>query len=182
MNATTIVRKAIHNTPADYWTKTCAMRAGRDEARMGSYFRHLDCQRVHQLLVGLVWEPYDHPAIQEPAKGFVARNVPGGALGVVSIESVPKDAELFFDDSKDVNKVEVVWKDAPRQATSVDFVVALVGPGEGDEPDCVWTFFPGEPVQPSRIPRQSEQLGDLHGKSVSLSTARELGVEYVKLA
>jgi hypothetical protein len=43
--------------------------------------------------------------------------------------------------------------------------------------EVVWTFFPGDPIGPSKV-----KDNGLHGKSITAAVAKEMGFTYVKLA
>lgn len=208
-NATTVVRDAIKNTPQDYLMKTYAMRAGLAEQgghnpeRAGSYFPRFKPSGVKNLISTVVWEPYTHPNIQEPAQGFIARSFPS-RMGMVHIEDVPADVTLVLSDPKDTGKVECIWKGAPaNKGHKVDFLVALVGPGDNGK-DVLWTFFPGDPIHPSTVERQQPcshcngggteldgergpclrcdgtKVEDLEGALVDRERAKALGIQWVK--
>lgn len=186
-DSTSIVRSAIANTTADYWIELCSMRAGRGESakRMGSFYPRLTGPQVERLIRTLVWEPYTHSEVKEPAMAFIARHAPG-VVGVAQLADVPEDAELVWDDTKNTGNVELIWKGAPDSAhTKVDYTVAIVGPHDGKE--IVYTFHPGDPVKPSQVDRHWGGLKQLHSsdrhqKKVSKKDAAALGVRWVKLS
>lgn len=181
LNANTFVKNAIRNTPSSYWEKLCRTRAGSDPECEGSRFPRRTHEQVDKLIRQLVWEPYTHSAVKEPAQAFIARSIPGLELGVTRLGDIPDNAELVFSDPKDTGKVELVWNNPPASARpKVDFVVMLVGPDDhpvhGESPrNVVWTFFPGDPIQPSTILNL-----DNHG-STNKEHAAELGIEWVKV-
>jgi len=183
-NATKQVREALACTPREYLKRCCAMRAETSETRMGSFLPGRNADQVEEILRTVYWEPYTHASIEAPAQGFIAPSVPG-AVGMVAVMDLPEDAALAFDDSKDTGFVEVVWTDAPANAGHrVDFLVALVGPGDDGRPQ-LYTFFPGDPVPPSRLPRAARVAGhevDRHGKQTTKSACVDLGIDWVKLS
>lgn len=48
--------------------------------------------------------------------------------------------------------------------------------------EVVWTFFPGDPVGPSKVKNHATTGESLHKTIINAITAREMGFEYVKLA
>lgn len=176
--ATALVRRAIERD-ADYFHKCCAMRAGKSPTRAGSYFPRLTPARVATLIRKLRWEPYTHPNVQPPAQAFIAPHV-SGVMAVVPMADVPDDTRLVFDDAKDTGMVELLWTDAPAgHGHRVEHVVALLGPDESGELE-LWTFFPGDPVQPSQLERHANGH-DRHGQQVTAAAAEKAGVRWVKI-
>lgn len=203
--ATEVVRAALRSTDPEYLDRMYAMRAGESPERMGSYFPGVGPDGVRTLIESLEWAPYTHPAIEEPAQGFIASDVPG-RMNMVHIDDLPEAADLEVSDPKNTptKECEVVLRGSENKGRRVTHVTLLIGPSEGRT--VVWTFFPGDPVKPSAIPRHGECLRcegtgremdgergpclacegekavDRHGRIVSKSQAKRLGVEWVKLA
>lgn len=180
------VRAAIKNTQElepDHWLNTCASRAGAHPLRAGSFFPRLTAENLEELITQMEWEPYSHSAVKEPATAFMAVHCPG-VMGVTRLADIPDEeplGALRFDDTKDTGQVSLVWHtDLP--GVKVDFTVLLVGPrSPEDSTPIVWSFFPGDPVSPSDVPRHAGGV-DRHGLVVDKREACALGVEWVKLA
>ncbi len=184
MHATQIVRKAIGETPAQYWQTLCETRAKGNPKQSGSFFR-FDAPRISSLLLGLEWEfgIFPEGLIVPPAKAYVARQVPGTS-NMMPISEVPDDTLVFLEDHKDTGIVECVWVTNKVQGQPVRLVTLIVGPTDGH--DTVWTFFPGRPVEPSKVERRPStgvfRGRDLHQAVVTVRIARALGVKWVKIA
>jgi hypothetical protein len=156
---------------------------------MGSTF--LNPMNIMDLLSHVEWREFVHPSISAPAVGFIT-DIPG-RMGVVSIDNIvhfygngPEvrlvDGHKTVDNPKGTGFVEAVFELGNRPInhtmTEVGFTTLLVGPrSETDPTEVVWTFFPGDPIPPSRVKDET-----LHGKFVSLAVAKEMGFQYVKLS
>lgn len=189
-HATDIVRDAIAGTKAHYpwlWQACLEMRAGASPSKLGSYFPRLDEAALDKAICSLEWEPYTHPDVEAPAQAFIARAFPG-RFGMAQLDTLPHDAAVRWDDSKDLGYVELVWDGYAAHSDvvpRVDFVVMLIGPSDPVAPKreglFVWTFHPGDPVRPSRVKRHDRDGTDRHGTRTTRSIANALGVRWVKL-
>lgn len=163
------VAAAIAATPSDYMTKVLAQRNEGPES-LGSTFLF---PQTAESLAAAQWEVFHHDAISAPATGYRA-SIPG-KLGVVRVGSIAGD--LFLSPSrKGTGFMEVVIK-VPRtddHRPTVEFSVALVGPGDGGLP-VLWTVFPGDPIAPSTM----EVSGD--ARPISVAEAKALGFEFAKV-
>lgn len=118
------------------------------------------------------WEEYAHPAISGGAKGF--RAPIRGRLGIVRLADLDPQATVTLDDRKSTGWVEPTIEGVlgPEQ----DFTVLIIGPHEGKE--VVFTFFPGEPINPSRVQAEGATA---HGTKVTVEEALKLGLEWAKI-
>lgn len=191
-DATPIVLAAIHNTPADYWSKLCRSRAEHDAERVGSYILRATCADVDRIIRSAAWLRNVDPLVAAPARSFFASGI-DGRLGIVPIELTPAGAHLEWADAKDTGKVECLWR-TDEEGPACDTVVLIIGPDDDGTP-IVWTFHPGDPIPPSAIDRHYEFPNlsswhphaqchriDRHGRRTSHAEALELGVRWVKLA
>lgn len=141
---------ALKETPPDYLARTIATRT--PEQRAGSYF-DLQPDRLRQELYKAQWEPYNpldadgSPIIGGGARGYRA-TIPGGRLGMTSVDAIPETAKLFLIDPKGTGNWSVSTLGAAEPVT--DHVTMIVGDGDNGKP-IVWTFHPGEPVRPSAL-------------------------------
>lgn len=124
-------------------------------------------------LRGAAWVEYAHGAIQAPATGF--RAPIKGRLGIVRLSDLDPQAEVVLDDRKVTGQVTPIVEGA--LGPEVDFTVLLIGPGR-DGKEVIWTFFPGEPINPSSLPAEGDTA---HGTKVSVARALELGLEWAKI-
>ncbi len=188
-----IVHAAIQNTPKDYWEMICASRADKDPRCSGSYFRCFDKTVVDKFMRRVSWEPYTHEAVKAPARAFIARYTTNGIIGVGYAQGCDPSIEITFDDSKNTGYVEAIVEANDelfdKNGFEVDFTVMIVGP-DGDGRERVYTFHPGDPIEPSRLKRHVVIYDDTsmravphdrHGRKMRLGLAMELGVKWVKI-
>ena len=169
--------KATENIPSyskgvSYWHDTLDQRAGLSGKSLGSIYPGISSDKLESIVKGAKWVEYSHQDILPVAQGFRA-DIPG-EMGIVSLSEIPKGTELRLDDQKGVGKLSLVAVGIERK--SVDFSVLLLGPNGDDT--VVWTFFPGEPIQPSEL-----KAGDDydHGDVITFEEARKLGFSFVKV-
>lgn len=121
------------------------------------------------------WEPFEHPAIQAPAKGYSAKR--DGHMTIVPLADLaPTDLLQFDPDSAKSRATGVVMANVtkPTKGMAVNYVVALVGPGDDGE-DVLWTIHAGPPIRPEGLP-----TAEWAGRTVSVAEARALGVQYAR--
>ena len=182
MSPTDRVRDAIARTPKDYLDSTIAMRAGKSGKAMGSTYP-LTSAELKARLLAAEWRPYSHPDIAPPAVGFESGDLGVGQFGMIAASALPQGAEVVLVDPKHTGYVEGVtflrqaWNKQPgvRALLRTDRTTILLGPGD-DGAEVVWTFFPGEPVKPSRIRAQGRE-----GQKLPAWEAHELGLDWVKI-
>ena len=158
-------------TDPAYLASCFAQRNPGPDARGSRFF----VPQTAKSLVDARWEPYEHPAIQAPARAF--RAAIAGRVGIVRIAELPPETTVLLSDPKGTGHAEAeVQMELGAWPTS-DFTVLLVGPDRADpSKEVVWTFFPGEPIAPSRLP-----AADWAGTRVTPLRAIELGFEYAKV-
>lgn len=182
-------REALVNTvklETGHWNALCATRAGVLPSA-GSYYPDTPSGQVAALIMTAEWEEYTHPAVQSPAQAFRAE-IPG-RINILPIEAVGEDADLVLFDAhhghalQDEHFVECECTREMGFDVPVVHSTLLIGPRatEGDKivdpTPIVWTFFPGDPVSPSKIPAAGN-----HGRRVSKKEAVQLGIRYVKVS
>ncbi len=120
------------------------------------------------------WTEYaDCPNLMEGTTAYKL-SAPGiGALGVIELVQLPPSDLVVLDDRKNTGKVSCVVKGLRGQV--VDFIVCIIGSEQGE--DVIFTFHPGDPVQPSKV--QAEP--GLHGKTVTALEAYEMGLRTAKI-
>lgn len=175
-----MVRGAINDTSLAH-LESCLKQRNPGPDSVGSVF--LLPQTIEKLK-NASWEEYHHPAVQEPAKAFKT-NIDGYA-GVITLDElalVDNDAIITLLDGHITESnpagcgyVEGVVK-GKRDKWVVFHTTILLGPDRNDpKKTVVWTFFPGDPIMPSRIKSENNQ-----GRQITISKAREMGLQYVKL-
>lgn len=149
-----------------YFEKCLAQRCGG----AGSSYT-LSPEALEQALQGAAWEPYEHPNVMKGCSAFRAPLV--GTFGLIALASVPEDARVVLADPKGTGFVEAEC--AGAQAETVGFSVIILGEEQGEE--IVFTFHPGDPIQPSRLPAEGRV-----GQVVTAKEARDLGFTWAKVA
>lgn len=146
--------------------------AQRQPGQGGAGSRFLSATTLEDLQ-NVAWEEYSHPAISSPARGY--RAPIRGRFGLLRLADLNPETEVVLSDPKSTGNVEAVVEGA--LGPEVDFTVLLLGPDRSSGKEVVWTFFPGEPIMPSRI----ETRDFPHGTKVSAVKALELGLEWAKV-
>lgn len=137
----------LHGVDKSYLKSTLGQRLPSDDNAAGSVYPQFSSKKdLYKALLGAKWEPYDHPAIGGPAKGFKA-NLPG-TVGIVDIDEVPEDVALYLDDRKNTGQVSLVGLGLQR-GKDVEHSTIILGP-EGDK-EIMWTVHPGDPVRPLMV-------------------------------
>ena len=160
----------IKRIDSDYWNATLSQRAEFGNPA-GSMVLGVTPKELEQLLLDAVWESYSHESIEEGCAGFCAPIK--GRLGVIPLASLPSDTLVTLDDRKNTGKVSATVQGV--LGAEVDFIVIILGIEDGVE--IVFTFHPGEPVRPSQVQAQP----GMHGRSVTVLKALDMGLETVKI-
>ena len=169
------IETAIDNTielsksgaiPPQYFENTLA---SRQPGGLGSVF---NTKTSKEDLCNANWTEYSHPDVMSGCTAFKTTDI-CGRLGVVKLEDLPQDSLVSLEDPKGTGKVSAVVSAEGIIDTDVNFTVIILGMEGGRE--IVFTFHPGEPISPSRVPSQG-QTG-----SISIPVALDLGLEYAKL-
>lgn len=172
MNPTERVRRAIATTkdrrPA-YWEGCCEQRSAYSSEAAGSVYLLYPYQ-VGEAIEGATWEAYEHEAI---GAGCVAFKTPlRGLVGIVALAKFADNAPVTLIDMKDTGFAEASVIDG--RETNANTVIILGDDGKGNE--IVYTFHPGAPIQPSKVPS--------HGNPRRTVTAREatsMGLVWAKV-
>ena len=181
-----LVRDAFEASDPAYLEQTLRMRNPGPGA-LGSRF---ETAQTVESLVAADWGIFDHPDVKAPAVAFDAP-IPG-IMGMVALKELDPLQEVTLLDGhvseacpQGCGFVEAVVDGVLGK--KVGFTTLLLGPDEKDPTRLVvWTFFPGDPVQPSTLPRKgsrpvtkwphglSDWVGDvdvdLHGTRTNVHT------------
>ena len=154
-----------------YFEKTVAGRLPKTGA--GSIVVGFEsAEELEQALITVTWEQYSHPALMAGTEAFKTKDI-RGMLGVIDLVDLPADAVVTLDDRKNTGKVSCVVEGV--RGHDVDFTVIILGPEQDEE--VVFTFHPGDPVNPSQI--QAEP--GMHGRQVAVPKALGMGLEIAKI-
>lgn len=161
-----------------YFEATAESRGA--EKPCGSVFL-LDGELVHNVDQFLFeehldgWVEYcDCPNLMEGCTAYKLCLPNIGRLGIVELCELPDDKVVTLDDRKDTGKVSAVIEGALGEV--VHHAVCILGQEQGEE--VMFTFHPGDPVNPSQV----QATPGLHGKTVTVEEALKMGLETAKIA
>lgn len=173
-NIQTRIARAIDTTRRvlpGYFEKTVAGRLPGSGA--GSIVVGFEnTKELEEALVSAKWEQYSHSALMAGTEAFVTKDIQG-KLGVIELVDLSADAVVTLDDRKDTGKVSCVVEGV--LGLDVDFMVIILGQEQGEE--VIFTFHPGDPVNPSQIQTKS----GMHGCQVAVSEAINMGLGTAKI-
>lgn len=172
----TEVIQAIMNTKRvlnGHWEKTVSMRLNGP----GSYYRQHDEHKTLEadLLEG-EWTPFDDSdkVIMEGCNAFIAE-IPGQTgMQKLDLLSDPEDYEVKLIDAKNTGFLSAVIEmnaHIVADAEATNFTVIIIGEHEGEK--VVFTFHPGNPVEPSSITGEE--------RTVTVQEALDLGFGLAKI-
>ncbi|MEI7425794.1 MAG: hypothetical protein WCK16_02600 [Candidatus Moraniibacteriota bacterium] len=131
-----------------------------------------NAEELEKALVIAKWEAYSHPAVMAGTEAFITKDI-RGLQGIVELVDLPTETVVVLDDRKDTGKVSATVKGV--RGKDVDFTVIILGIEQDEE--VVFTFHPGDPIVPSPV----QATPGLHGKSVAISEARSMGLDFAKI-
>jgi len=154
-----------------YFEKTVAGRL--PETGAGSIVDGFESvEELEKALLTANWEPYSHPAVMAGTEAFITKDI-RGQFGMIDLVDLSTDVVVTLDDSKNTGQVSCTIEGV--RGEDVDFTVIILGKHEGEE--VVFTFHPGDPVDPSQV--QVEP--GMHGQRVTVSEAIGMGLKTVKI-
>ena len=172
MTSTDRVRTAIARTreqiPA-YWESCLAQRSAGSPTAAGSVYELTPVQ-IEAALLGASWVPYEHPGVGAGCKAFSAAIV--GLSDVVRLAGFDATDLVTLIDPKATGFVEASVVGVRDEK---DFSVVILGDNDGSE--VVFTFHPGAPIQPSRIPAEGNV-----GRVITVGEAIKMGLTWAKVA
>jgi hypothetical protein len=161
------VRAAFENSDKGYLERTLTQRQPGKGGAGSRFKRETSLEEVKNA----GWVPYTHPAVVAPATAF--RAPLAGTVGLIRLDSLQPDTEVVLRDGHSTDFVEACVPGG--QGPEVDFTVVLLGPDRETGKEVVWTFFPGEPIGPSKIPAAGND-----GRRLTALEAIGLGLEWAK--
>jgi hypothetical protein len=173
-NLVSIIMPAIDNTKKflpEHWQKCLDQRCGRSGFAAGSVYPRWTQKRIEKELLAGHWVEYSHPAIMVGCRAFRAQ-IPG-RFGIVELSTLPSGTIITLDDRKNTGKVSCVVKGI--RGEMVDFSVIILGMDNGME--VVFTFHPGDPINPSQVLCEP----GMHGREIAVAEALDMGLETVKI-
>lgn len=171
------VAEAIDNTLTflpDYAAKTLLQRNPGPQA-CGSVW---DSSHTWEELKAAQWfEKASLEDWQSNCHYFEASHL-GGIVGVVELFNLDPKTTVVLDDRKDTGKVSCVVKRSKLEKYQLhhsEYTILITGEDYGHI--VVFTVHPGDPVRPSQVTTKP----GMHGKSITVSEALELGLTTAKL-
>lgn len=161
---------------ADYFTNTLKSRlAGGSGSR---YPQFADADALEAALLNAKWTPFTHPAIESGCTGVMS-DIPG-EMGMIELDKLNDEDEVKLVDHKNTGMVSA--EVSADEYVPVDFTVMITGEHEGET--VVFTFHPGNPVQPSTVTSEhfmfSKNILDRRTR-ITVREAREMGFDYAKI-
>ena len=153
-----------------YFESTLRQRAGAEEGACGSIVEGVTINQLEEILKSADWEEYSHDAVMKGCTAFKAE-IPG-LMGIVDLRSLEPLAMVTLDDRKNTGKVSATVQGV--RGEKVGHTVLIVGDHEGHE--VVFTFHPGDPVNPSSIDAKG-----CHGTRIFAADAIDIGLQTAKV-
>jgi hypothetical protein len=126
-------------------------------------------ETLEAALMGAAWEPFEHPDIMKGCSAFKAPL--SGTFGLLDLTTVADDFLVTLADPKGTGFVEAEC--TAGRGAKVDFTVLILGDEKGTE--VVFTFHPGNPIRPSRLPAEGRV-----GNIITAKDALALGFKWAK--
>lgn len=161
---------ALTATPKEYLKSCLAQRVNGPDAAGSVFTTFSDPYTLLGALLCAEWESYAHEAVMA---GCVAFRAPFcGRIGIARLDALDASTTVVLADPKHTGNVEATVPGLLGE--EVDFAVIILGPDGGRE--LAYTFHPGAPIAPSRVP-----AADMDGRHVSAADALAMGLAWAKL-
>lgn len=164
------VQNAIENTKKiipEYWNNTVAQRSATNGA--GSVY-NASPEEIEKAIYNADWKETSHPSVMEGCRVFKANIGLKGYFGLIEVQ---KNQTYITDDRKGTGKISLTIKGQRGKQTNETYLII----GEEQGIQVVFTFHPGEPIQPSKV----ETKNFPHGSTMDGKTALELGFKWAKI-
>jgi hypothetical protein len=147
------VRMILDSTPPDYLLNTAKLH-------LVSYPTvNTPEDLLYRLGYENNWQEFQHPNIMKGCQGFIAQGM-FGYLGIMHVQSLPKDVNITFADPKGTGFAMGEVKDI-RPFRKVEHTVLIAGEHEGKT--ICFTFHAGDPISPSLLP-----AAEWNGRTISV--------------
>lgn len=161
---------ALLATPRPYLRACLAQRVNGPNASGSVFTGFSDPVALLGELVLAEWEPYEHEAVMEGCTAF--RAPLRGRIGVARLDAIDPETPVMLADPKRTGNVECTVRGVLGE--EVDFAVIILGPDGGRE--VAYTFHPGAPIAPSRVP-----AADMDGRCITARDALAMGFAWAKI-
>jgi len=183
-NITDRVRAAIKNTKRvalKHWEETLEQRSNLSllGRKRGSFYE-LNAYGIETELLKAAWYEYAHDKILPVCFGATAR-IPG-RLGIIALAELSPNTRFVTIAAHDSRPgfCELLLDGPAVPQQGVEFTTLILGPGDGPErEEVVWTFHPGDPIDPTETFTTLNQLEV--GQGLTRDEAVALGFLYAKM-
>lgn len=131
-------------------------------------------EELYEELISQEWIETTHPEVMEGCRVF--KSSLAGLEGILDLDNLPDDVELYAIDPKGTGKVGVGAGEVTKNNVKETYLIVGKENIDGQEEDVVFTFHPGEPVRPSQV--ETKDIPD--GKKLTKEEAKNLGFDKVK--
>lgn len=140
----------------------------------GSSYKVDSKEELYQKLISQEWSETTHPDVMPGCKVFKSNLA--GLEGILDIDDLPDDVELYAIDPKETGKIGIGAGNIEKNPVKETYLIVGKEQIDGKEEDVVFTFHPGEPVRPSEI--ETKEIPD--GTKLTKEEAEQLGFDKVK--
>lgn len=173
------VKQAILSTKAFdegyYWSCIKQRLPSSGEGRGSIVDFDGSAEEFEKFLLNANWEEVgDCPNLLEDCKAFKTNDIKGH-LGVIALDELDPKTELVLDDFK---KVGVLTPVTEGFVSTILYPTYIIVGKEGDK-ELMFTFHPGEPVQPSTLKPSCDIIHE--GAKITVSEAIKLGLKFAKI-
>lgn len=140
----------------------------------GSSYEVESLEELYENLLKQEWEETTHPDVIQGCRVF--RTYLKGLKGIVDLNYLPNDVELYAIDPKQTRKIGIAAANIKKCPTHVTYLIIGKENINGKDEDVVFTFHPGEPIRPSQV----ETLDIPDGTKLTKEQAKILGFDMVK--
>ena len=140
----------------------------------GSSYKVESKEELYEKLINQTWEETEHPDVMPGCRVFKSNLA--GLEGILNLDELPDDVELYAIDPKGTGKIEMGAGKVEKKPAQETYLIIGKENIDGKEEDVVFTFHPGEPVRPSMV--ESKDIPD--GTRLTKEQAHTLGFDMAK--
>ena len=140
----------------------------------GSSYAVSSPEELYEQLISQEWIETTHPDVMPECRVFKSNLA--GLEGILNLENLPDDVELYAIDPKGTGKIGMGAGNIEKNPVQETYLIIGKENIDGKDEDVVFTFHPGEPVRPSEV--ETKEIED--GTRLTKKEAKELGFDKVK--
>ena len=140
----------------------------------GSSYNISSPEELYNKLISQDWRETTHPDVMPGCRVFKTNLA--GLEGILDLDKLPDDIELYAIDPKGTGKVGMGAGNVQKNPVEETYLIIGKENIDGKEEDVVFTFHPGEPVRPSMV--ETSELSD--GEILTKEDAIYFGFNKVK--